>query len=74
MPVKFTCKYNVTQFVHTHTVIPKSAVKKEISVKQEKIYADDEKGELFSMEDMSNSKDFHQIGSITLTSRNETPE
>jgi hypothetical protein len=30
-PVKFTSKYNATQFVHTQTVIPRYAVKKKVS-------------------------------------------
>jgi hypothetical protein len=36
--------------------------------------ADDEKGEMFSIEDRLNSKDFHKTISIKLTSPDETPE
>jgi hypothetical protein len=73
-PVKFTGKYNATQFFCTRTVIPRSAVKKRISVKQEKDEADEGKCEAFSMEDRLNSKDFHMIASIKLAYRKETPE
>jgi hypothetical protein len=73
-PVKCTGKYNATQFVHTRTVIPRYAVKKGVSIKQENTEADDEKGEIFSMEDRLNSKDFHKTSSIKLTCRDEMPE
>jgi hypothetical protein len=50
-PIKFTGKYNTTQFVHTRTFIPKSTMKEKVLVKQEKTEADDEKGNIFSLED-----------------------
>jgi hypothetical protein len=72
--IKFTGRYNATQFVRTRTTISKAAVKPKPSVKKEKEEADEEKGEAFSMEDRLNSKDFHNIASIKLASREETPE
>jgi hypothetical protein len=72
--VKFTGRYNATQFVRTHTTISKAAVKFKPAIKKEKEKADEEKGEAFSMEYHLNSKDFHKIVSIKLASREETPE
>jgi hypothetical protein len=72
--VKFTGRYNATQFVRTCTTISKAAVKPKPSVKKEKEEADEKKGESFSMEDRLNSNDFHKIASIKLASREETPD
>jgi hypothetical protein len=59
--------------VRTRTTISKAAVKKKPVIKREKEEQDDEKGKAYSMEDCLNSKDFHHIASIKLTSRDETP-
>jgi hypothetical protein len=72
--IKFTGRYNASQFVQTRTSISKSDVKRKPTIKKEKQEADDEKGEANSMEDRLNSKDFHKIASIKLASRDETPE
>jgi hypothetical protein len=72
--VKFTGRYNATQFVRTRTTISKAFVKKKPMVKKEKEGAEVEKGEAYSMEDSLNSKDFHRIVSIKVASREETPE
>jgi hypothetical protein len=71
--VKFTGRCNATQFLRTRTTISKSTVKNKPSIKRVKEEADDEKGEAYSMEDRLNSKGFHEISSIKLTSREETP-
>jgi hypothetical protein len=71
--IKFTGRYNASQFVQTRTSISKAAVKRKPTIKKEQQEADDEKGEAYSMEDRLNSKDFHQIASIKLASRDETP-
>jgi hypothetical protein len=60
--------------MHTHTSISKAAIKNKPSIKKKKEDADEEKGEAYSMEDRLNSKDFHKIASIKLSSREETPE
>jgi hypothetical protein len=72
--IKFTGRYNATQFVRRRTSISKSDVKRKRTIKKEEEEADDEKGESYSMEDRLNSKDFHRIDSIKLASRDETPE
>jgi hypothetical protein len=72
--IKFTGRYNATQFVRTRTSISKSDIKRKSTIKKEKQEADDEKGEAYSMEDRLDSKDFHRIASIKLASRDETPE
>jgi hypothetical protein len=72
--IKFTGRYNASQFVRTRTSISKSAIKRKPTIKNEKQEADDEKGDAYLMEDRINSKDFHQIASIKLASRDETPE
>jgi hypothetical protein len=72
--IKFTGRYNASQFVRTRTSISKSSVKRKPTIKKDKQEADDDKGEAYSMEDRLNSKDFHQIASIKLASRDETTE
>jgi hypothetical protein len=66
--VKFTDKYKTKQCVRTHKTIHKYSVKKKVSLKQEKMEADDEKGDFFSIEDLLNSKEFHKTICIKLTS------
>jgi hypothetical protein len=58
--------------VRTRTTISKAAVKKKPVIKRDKEETDAEKGEACSMEDRLDSKDFHHIASIKLTSRDET--
>jgi hypothetical protein len=43
--IKFTGRYNASQFVQTRTSISKAAVKQKPTIKKEKQEADDEKGE-----------------------------
>jgi hypothetical protein len=66
---KFTAKHSMTQFVHTHHVVLRSALPIKAEVKTEN---KDSSDEAFSMEERINAKNFHKIDSIKLTSRSET--
>jgi hypothetical protein len=59
--IKFTRRYNASQFVRTCTTISKAAVKRTPTINKDKQEADDENGDAYSMEDRLNSKDFNQI-------------
>jgi hypothetical protein len=73
-PVKFTGRFNTAKVVQTRTVISKSAVKNKVTINAEVGEVNEDKGEVFYMEGRLNSKYFHKIASIKLTSREDTPE
>jgi hypothetical protein len=71
----FPSKYNMSQFVTSRHVVPKSAiVKQTVKTESQEEDARKEIGEAYSMEERMNPKEFQRTSSVKLTSRGDTLE
>jgi hypothetical protein len=71
----FPSKYNMSQFVTSRHVVPKSAiVKKTVKTESQEEVAKKKIGEAYSMEERMNPKEFQRTSSVKLTSRGGTLE